>query len=85
MRNIYFVKYINENICHPFVDDTIYTFYCDKTDNFNINNLKDFPTLYFEHYEFNYTFEFSYKELFSEIDNKCMFLIINIDDGQIDE
>ena len=85
MRNIYFVKYINENICHPFVDDTIYTFYCDKTDNFNINNLKDFPTLYFEHYEFNYTFEFSYKELFAEIDNKYIFLIANVDDGQIDE
>ena len=35
------------------MDNDLETFYCDKSNNFNINNLKEFPTLYFEHNEFN--------------------------------
>ena len=49
----------------------------------NLNNLRSFPILYFEHNEFNFTFEFNYKDLFAEIDNKYIFLIA-IKDGDVD-
>ena len=80
IRNYFFNDYINKNICHVFVDEDIETFYCDKSNNFNINNLKEFPSLYFEHNELNYTFEFSYKDLFIEVNDKYIFLIVNIND-----
>ena len=48
---------------------------CNKSKNFNINELKKFPTLYFEHKELNYTFELSYKDLFIEKDDKYFFLV----------
>ena len=34
-----------------------------------IDNLKKFPSLFMEHHEFNYTFEFTYEDLFLEKDN----------------
>ena len=37
---------------------------------------KIFPSLYFYHKIYNYTFELSYKELFEEIDDKKYFLIV---------
>ena len=75
IKNDYFSTYISRNICHYYADIENEYYYCNKSENFNINNLKTFPTLYFEHNEFNYTFEFSYKDLFAEKDNKYIFLI----------
>jgi len=75
MKNAFFNYYLDRNICHIFYTDENDFFYCDKSDNFNINNLKEFPTLFFEHYEFNFTFEFTYQDLFTEINDKYIFLI----------
>ena len=52
------------------------SFYCDKSDNFNIDNIKKFPTLYLEHIDLNYTFELTYKDLFSEKNNIYIFMIV---------
>ena len=46
-------------------------FVCDK--NFNTEN---FPTIYFYHKDFNYTFVLTQKELFKEIGDKKYFLIV---------
>ena len=75
IKNEYFNFYISRNICHYYADNENEYYYCDKSEKFNINNLKNFPILYFEHNEFNYTFEFNYKDLFAEIKNKYIFLI----------
>jgi hypothetical protein len=83
IKNSYFENYISRNICHYYMDSLIESFYCDKSDNFTINNLKYFPTLYFEHIELNYTFEFTYQDLFFEKDNKYFFMVsplIEVDD-----
>ena len=83
IKNNYFESYISRNICHYYIDAQIESFYCEKSDNFNINELKLFPTLYFEHIEFNYTFEFTYEDLFFERDNKYFFMVsslLDVDD-----
>ena len=80
----YFTNYIAKNICHYYYDSDIEGFYCDKSENFTINNLKSFPTLYFEHNIFNYTFELSYKDLFIEKDDKYFFLIV-VENGDVDD
>ena len=51
----FFMEYISKNICHLYNNSEIDSFYCDKSEKFNVNNLKLFPILYFEHKEFNYT------------------------------
>ena len=78
VKNYFFDYFISRNICHIYLDEDADLIYCDKSKDFNINHLKEFPKLYFEHNEFNYTFEFSYKDLFAEIDNKYIFLIGNM-------
>jgi len=78
IKNNYFESYISRNICHYYIDAQIESFYCEKSDNFNINELKLFPTLYFEHIEFNYTFEFTYEDLFFEKDNKYFFMVSSL-------
>ena len=75
MNNDFFKDYISKNICHYNTNDQIESYYCDKSDDFNINNLQKFPTLFFEHNELNYTFNLSYKDLFAEKDDKYIFLI----------
>ena len=84
IRNSFFIDYINWNICHYQDDDLLESFYCDKSENFSINNLKYFPILYLEHNELNYTFELNYKDLFIEKDNKYIFMIVR-KKGEIDE
>ena len=75
INNEFFNDYISKNICHYYTDALINSFYYDKSENFSINNLTNFPPLFFEHNEFNYTFEFNYKDLFAEKDGKYIFLI----------
>ena len=83
IQNDFFTNYIPRNICHFYFDSDIEGFYCDKSENFTIDNLKLFPKLYFEHSKFN-TFELNYKDLFVEKDNKYYFLIV-IENGDSDD
>lgn len=63
---------IYEKECTENIINTNYTvFTCDK--NFNTDK---FPTLYFYHEEYDYTFELTYKDLFKVIGDKKYFLII---------
>lgn len=74
----YFDYYINKSICsiNSFKKD--YSQYkiisCEKG-KFTINDIKKFPSIYFTHVEFNYTFVLNYDELFEENNNKIYFLI----------
>ena len=71
----FFEKYIIENICHAEYSGKFLIIYCDKSIKFDVNNLQEFPTIYFEHDELNYTFELTYEDIFIEQDNKYWFLI----------
>ena len=71
----YFQKYIDDEICfYSYLNEYI-SIYCNKSDKFSINELKKFPSIYFEHTELNYTFELSFKDLFIEKNNNYWFLI----------
>lgn len=78
IKNDFFNDYLSKNICHWYNNSKIDIegYYCDKSDEFNINNLKKFQKIYFEHKEFNYTFELSYLDLFVEYNGKYWFLIV---------
>ena len=78
IKNDFFNDYLSKNICHWYNNSIIEIegYYCDKSDEFNINNLKKFQKIYFEHKEFNYTFELSYQDLFVEYNGKIWFLIV---------
>ena len=75
----FFSSYIDNKKCnikelkHGVYDYEIIV--CDK-DLFTIKDIKQFPTIYFYHNEFNYTFELNYKDLFEEINNNIYFLIL---------
>ena len=72
----YFQKYKDESICnYDFIDEYI-AFYCEKSQKFSINEIKNFPSIYFEHIGLEYTFELSFKDLFIEKDGKYWFLLI---------
>jgi hypothetical protein len=75
----FFNTYINEKICQiQEIIKSVYTFEivsCDKK-LFTINDIKAFPTIYYYHYEFNFTFELNYNDLFEEINDKIFFLIV---------
>ena len=49
--------------------------FCDK-ELFKNDDLRKFPTIYFYHNEFNYTFELSYEDLFEEMNDNIFFLIL---------
>ena len=78
LKNYFFRDYMANNICDIYFTENIDTIYCNKSERFNIEHLKKFPTLYLEHNEFNFTFELTYKDLFAEIDNKYIFLVVNM-------
>ena len=75
--DIYFKEYILNNTC--FKEEISYPyrpnifFYCKK--NLYKDNMKYFPTLRFFQYELNYTFELTYKDLFSEKNDKIILMI----------
>ena len=75
----FFNTYINEKICQiQEIKKSVYTFEvisCDKK-LFTINDIKKFPTIYFYHFDFNFTFELNYNDLFEEINDKIFFLIV---------
>ena len=70
INRTYFSKYTDQcNLTH--VPKKYLVFNCDK--NFNTKN---FPTLYFFHQEYNYTFELNEKDLFITKGDKKYFLIV---------
>ena len=70
LKNEYFSKYSS---CQYIKDPK--SFYCKKSEEFGINELKKFPNLYFDNVDLNYTFELTYKELFIEMNGNYYFLV----------
>jgi len=75
IKRDYFDFYISKKICHIHKGSEYKTFYCEESENFNVENLKQFPILYMNHKEFQYSFEFTYEDLFIKKDNKYWFLV----------
>ena len=71
VKREYFNKY---EACHEGRGEEI-IYYCEKSNKFNINDLKKFPSLFFKHIEYNYIFELSYQDLFIESNGKYYFLV----------
>ena len=71
IKQNYFNNHIND--CSEFIsNDTDYVFYkCNKK-----FDTKNFPTIYFYHKIFNYTFELTYEDLFIEKNEEKLFLIL---------
>ena len=76
----FFKKYIDEKICYyEKINDSKYIILiCNKQSSFDINL---FPTLFFYHRIFNYTFELTKEELFLEKNNRYIFLVFFWDYG----
>ena len=76
----FFDIYINKNICQINTFKFEYNEYniisCKK-EYFTKDIIKTFPSIYFKHSEFNYTFSLTYDELFKEKDEEIYFLIYN--------
>jgi hypothetical protein len=71
IKREFFNKYSS---CRTDSNHEIKYHYCEKSDNFTINELKNFPPLFLQHKDFNYTFELTYRDLFVENEGKYMFL-----------
>ena len=75
---IFFNKYINQNICkinieRRNINNNYHIISCKNSEEFKI---EEFPTFYLFKEEFNFIFELDYKDLFEQIDNSFIFLII---------
>ena len=81
----FFNNYLFKGYCHLYSDLGFETYYCDKSDNFTISNLKVFPSIFLQSNELQYTFELNYEDLFIEKDNKFWFLIIFPNYNEISE
>ena len=68
----FFNYYMNKNICR-FDKISYYIMNCDANSEFEIEK---FPSLFFSHKKFNYTFELNYKDLFIKKGNKYFFMVI---------
>ncbi len=75
IKRDFFDYYISNNICKAHKGIEYTTFFCEKSEKFNEEHLKKFPSLYMEHIEFQYTFEFTYEDLFVEKNGKYWFLV----------
>ena len=75
----YFKPYIKKSICKlEEITVGVYHYFaieCDKN-KFNLNDMKQFPTLSLELVCFNTIFNFDYKDLFTEIEHKYFFNVI---------
>lgn len=79
----FFMPYISNQVC--FVDNgksngnKYEMIYCDEK-SFKLDDMKKFPTLYFNNYHLGYIFTLSFVELFEQIDGKIVFLMVkNLD------
>jgi len=73
----FFQKYIDVESCYNYYFEEYSSIYCHKTDKFTINDIKSFPSIYFDHANLDFKFELSYKDLFVEKDNIYWFLIVS--------
>ena len=75
----FFSSYLEKEICKiNKINKNAYMYEvisCNK-EMFTIQDIKKFPNIYFFHYNYNYTFEITYKELFKEMNNNIFFLIL---------
>jgi hypothetical protein len=76
IRRDFFDYYISKKACYIYQGSEYKTFYCEKSENFTIEDLKKFPILYMAHKEFQYTFELTYEDLFIEKNNKYWFMVV---------
>ena len=75
IKNHFFNNYLLKGICHLYSDYGFETYYCDKSNNFSISNLKSFPSIFMQSNDLLYTFELNYEDLFFEKDGQFWFLI----------
>ena len=75
IKTEFFSEYFRKKICNIYTGNGFESIYCDKSENFTIKDLEEFPVLYFQNNELQYIFEFNYEDLFVEKDNKFWFLI----------
>ena len=78
IKENYFDFYINKNICainNIKLESSKYLIISCKKEDFTKNDMKKFPSLYFKHIEFNYTFILNYEDVFEENNNEIYFLI----------
>ena len=86
IKEIYFNKYIINNICTNETVEVGKNFYSVSNNSyeviscdiryFNEKEMEKFPALNFFHLKYNYTFSFDYKELFQNVYNRIFFLIM---------
>ena len=85
IKDNFFNTYLNKKICinetveigkHFYsLNNNFYEIISCDINYFGDKEMKKFPTLYFFHLKYNFTFSFNYKELFLNIYNKQIFLI----------
>ena len=77
IKNIFFNKYLTDNICTIKSMtrnlDSYNMIVCENNITFD---LKSFPSLHFYHFDLNYNFSLSYKDLFEKKNDKFYFQII---------
>ena len=74
--DLFFNNYIEKNICfNTLVNSHYFLYYCSSNE-FNKNDINNFPTLNFYHFEYNFTFSFNGSDLFLENNGYYYFLII---------
>ena len=78
-ENIFFNKFIQQNICYKSKYNSKYFFYCNKE-----LKIKTIPSISFINKELNYIFNIDYKDLFIEIYDKYYFLIL-FSDSELEE
>ena len=82
-----YINLVNTNFFSKYSEcqrqiDPDFRFYCEKSKNFGLNELKKFPVLYFDQVFLNYTFELTYKDLFIELNGKYYFLVTENSDDE---
>ena len=89
IKKIFFEELFKKNLCsEEYLEENLYiathrVYSCNNTKEVQ-EQIKSFPTLYFEIKQNNLTFIFTYKELFSLFNEKIYFLI-NFKDGNYTE
>ena len=74
----FFKEYLNSNKCkfNQIIDGILnYTAISCNKNNFNTNDIKKFPTIFFEHVNYNYTFSLTHDDLFEEFKDNILFLV----------
>ena len=74
IEEYFFGRYLEKNICHyeKIENKRFSALICNKDSSFDVNS---FPSIYFYHRIFNYTFELTKDELFLQKNDKYIFLV----------